>query len=176
VRLIASLSKFGRILLFQRRGFGFPKRMRAVIQRVSSANVAIDGKVKGAISSGLVVLLAVEEADTNEDIEWLSGKIVRLRIFDDEAGVMNRSVQDAAGGVLLVSQFTLFASTKKGNRPSYSRSAPPERAIPLYEAFKARLAQDLGKPIQTGEFGADMAVTLTNDGPVTIIIDSKLKE
>jgi D-tyrosyl-tRNA(Tyr) deacylase len=122
------------------------------------------------------VLLAVEEADTPEDIEWLSGKIVRLRIFDDEQGVMNRSVQEAGGDILLVSQFTLFASTRKGNRPSYSRSAPPEKAIPLYEAFKARLAQDLGKPIQTGEFGADMAVSLVNDGPVTIIIDSKLRE
>ena len=150
--------------------------MRAVIQRVSSANVVISGNVKGAISVGLLVLLAVEEADTTEDIEWLSGKIVRLRIFDDEAGVMNRSVQDAGGEVLLISQFTLFASTKKGNRPSYSRSAPPEKAIPLYESFKTRLAQDVGKPIQTGEFGADMAVTLTNDGPVTIIIDSKLRE
>jgi D-tyrosyl-tRNA(Tyr) deacylase len=150
--------------------------MRAVVQRVSSANVVIEGNVKGAIGAGLLVLLAVEEADTNEDIEWLSGKIVRLRVFDDEAGVMNRSVQDAGGEALVVSQFTLFASTKKGNRPSYSRSAPPDKAIPLYEAFKVRLAQDLGKPIQTGEFGADMAVTLTNDGPVTIIIDSKLRE
>jgi D-tyrosyl-tRNA(Tyr) deacylase len=158
------------------RVFGFLEGMRAVIQRVSSANVVIDGNVKGAISGGLLVLLAVEEADTSEDIEWLSGKIVRLRIFDDEAGVMNRSVQDASGEILLVSQFTLFASTKKGNRPSYSRSAPPEKAIPLYESFKARLAEDFGKPIQTGEFGADMAVTLTNDGPVTIIIDSKLRE
>src|SRR5262249_34414123 len=139
--------------------------MRAVIQRVSSANVVIAGNVKGAISGGLLVLLAVEEADASEDIEWLSGKIVRLRIFDDETGVMNRSAQDAGGDILLVSQFTLFASTKKGNRPSYSRSAPPEKAIPLYESFKARLAHDFGKPIQTGEFGADMAVTLTNDGP-----------
>src|SRR6266704_5618949 len=147
--------------------------MRAVIQRVTEAKVVIGGAVKGTISKGLLVLLAVEEADTTEDIEWLAGKIARLRIFDDENGVMNLSVQDIGGEILLVSQFTLFASTRKGNRPSYSRSAPPDRAIPLYEAFKARLAQDLGKPVQTGEFGADMAVTLTNNGPVTIIIDSK---
>jgi D-tyrosyl-tRNA(Tyr) deacylase len=150
--------------------------MRAVIQRVTSANVVIDGATRAGISGGMLVLLAVEEADTQDDIEWLSGKIVRLRIFDDEAGVMNRSVQEVGAEILLVSQFTLFASTKKGNRPSYSRSAAPDKAIPLYESFKARLAQYLGKAIQTGEFGADMAVTLTNDGPVTIIIDSKLKE
>ena len=156
--------------------FRFSLFMRAVIQRVTSASVSIAGQVRGAIEKGLVVLLAVEEADTAEDIEWLSGKTVRLRIFDDDQGVMNRSVQEAGGDVLLISQFTLFASTRKGNRPSYSRSAPPEKAIPLYESFKARLAQDLGKPLQTGEFGADMAVGLTNDGPVTIIIDSKLRE
>ena len=150
--------------------------MRAVIQRVSEAKVSIAGAVKGAIQHGLAVLLAVEEADTAEDIEWLSGKIVRLRVFDDENGVMNRSVQEAQGGILLVSQFTLFASTKKGNRPSYSRSARPEIAVPLYQQFAARLAQDLGKPIETGEFGAEMRVSLTNDGPVTIIIDSKARE
>jgi D-tyrosyl-tRNA(Tyr) deacylase len=150
--------------------------MRAVIQRVSEAKVSIAGVVKGAIQHGLTVLLAVEAADTAEDIEWLSGKIVRLRVFDDENGVMNRSVQEAQGGILLVSQFTLFASTKKGNRPSYSRSAPPEIAVPLYQQFIARLAQDLGKPIETGEFGAEMLVSLTNDGPVTIIIDSKARE
>ena len=150
--------------------------MRAVIQRVAEARVSIDGVVKGAIQNGLAVLLAVEEADTVEDIEWLSGKVVRLRIFNDEHGVMNRSVQEAQGGILLVSQFTLFASTKKGNRPSYSRSARPEIAVPLYEQFAARLAQDLGKPIRTGEFGAHMLVSLTNDGPVTIIIDSKMRE
>jgi len=138
--------------------------------------VSIAGQVRSSIGTGLLVLLAVDEADTPEDIEWLSGKIVRLRIFDDEQGVMNRSVQEAGGDILLVSQFTLFASTRKGNRPSYSRSAPPQKAVPLYEAFKARLAQDLGNPIQTGEFGADMAVSLVNDGPVTIIIDSKLRE
>jgi len=150
--------------------------MRAVIQRVSDAKVSIAGIVRGAIQHGLAVLLAVEEADTVEDIEWLSGKIVRLRVFDDETGVMNRSVQEAQGGILLVSQFTLFASTKKGNRPSYSRSARPEIAVPLYQQFTARLAQDLGKPIATGEFGAEMRVSLINDGPVTIIIDSKARE
>jgi D-tyrosyl-tRNA(Tyr) deacylase len=150
--------------------------MRAVIQRVTQATVTIDGVVKGAIRHGLAVLLAFEEADTAEDIEWLSGKIVRLRVFNDENGVMNRSVQDAQGGILLVSQFTLFASTRKGNRPSYSRSAPPEIAVPLYGQFMARLAQDLGRPIQAGVFGADMKVGLINDGPVTIIIDSKTRE
>ncbi|MDB6110183.1 MAG: D-tyrosyl-tRNA(Tyr) deacylase [Pedosphaera sp.] len=150
--------------------------MRAVVQRVSEASVAIGGVVKGAIGKGLLVLLAVEAADAGEDIEWLSGKLVRLRIFDDENGVMNRSVQEAQGDILLISQFTLFASTKKGNRPSYSRSAGPDIAIPLYEQFSQRLVVDLGKPIQRGEFGADMKVSLTNDGPVTIIIDSRSRE
>ena len=150
--------------------------MRAVIQRVTEAKVTIGGTVKGAIQQGLVLLLAIEESDTAEDIEWLSGKIARLRIFDDEQGVMNRSVQDVQGGILLVSQFTLFASTRKGNRPSYSRSARPEIAVPLYQQFIERLTQDLGRPIQTGEFGAEMLVSLTNDGPVTIIIDSKTRE
>jgi D-tyrosyl-tRNA(Tyr) deacylase len=150
--------------------------MRAVIQRVSEASVTINGQVHGAIQTGMAVLLAVEEADSGEDIDWLSGKIVRLRIFNDDSGVMNRSVQEVQGDILLVSQFTLFASTKKGNRPSYSRSARPEIAIPLYEAFKRRLSEDLGKPIQTGTFGADMKVALVNDGPVTIIIDSKNRE
>ena len=150
--------------------------MRAVIQRVTEAEVTIGGVIKGAIQQGVAVLLAVEEADTAEDIEWLSGKIVRLRIFDDEQGVMNRSVQDVQGDILLVSQFTLFASTKKGNRPSYSRSARPEIAVPLYEQFIARLTLDLGRPIHTGEFGADMLLSLSNDGPVTIIIDSKNRE
>ncbi len=150
--------------------------MRAVIQRVSSANVTINGRVRGAVTRGLVVLLAVEDADSAEDIEWLSGKIVRLRIFDDEQGVMNRSAQEIGGEILLVSQFTLFASTRKGNRPSYIRSSKPEIAVPLYEQFLARLTQDFGKPIQTGEFGAQMLVTLANDGPVTIIIDSKVRE
>ena len=150
--------------------------MRAVIQRVSEASVTIGGSVKGAIEKGVLVLLAVEEADGEEDLEWLSGKIVRLRIFDDENGVMNRSVQEAQGEVLVVSQFTLFASTRKGNRPSYSRSAAPALAGPLYERFIERIARDLGKPVQTGEFGAQMLVRLINDGPVTIIIDSKMRE
>ncbi len=150
--------------------------MRAVIQRVSRASVAIQNAVKGRIEKGLLVLLAVEETDGREDIEWLSGKIVRLRIFPDENGVMNRSVLDIGGDILLISQFTLFASTRKGNRPSYSRSAGPPTAIPLYQAFIQQLSADLGKPVQTGEFGADMQVDLTNDGPVTLIIDSKIRE
>ena len=150
--------------------------MRAVIQRVSEAKVTIGGATRGAIQKGWFILLVVEEADSAEDIEWLSGKIVRLRIFDDDAGVMNLSVQDTQGGILLVSQFTLFASTRKGNRPSYSRSARPEMAIPLYEKFIQRLQQDFGKPVHTGEFGAQMLVNLINDGPVTIIIDSKARE
>jgi D-tyrosyl-tRNA(Tyr) deacylase len=150
--------------------------MRAVVQRVSGAKVTIAGNVKGAIAHGLLILLAVEPGDTAVDIEWLSGKLVRLRIFDDENGLMNRSVQDVGGDILLVSQFTLYASTKKGNRPSFSRSAPPPVAIPLYEQFIARLQQDFGKPVQTGEFGAHMLVSLVNDGPVTIIVDSKNPE
>ena len=150
--------------------------MRAVIQRVDHASVSIGGQIKGQIARGLLVFVAVEVADTADDIEWLSGKIVRLRIFSDDEGLMNRSVQDIGGDILLISQFTLFASTKKGNRPSYTRSARPEVAIPLYEAFKTRIALDLDKPPQTGEFGADMQVTLLNDGPVTIIIDSKTRE
>jgi D-tyrosyl-tRNA(Tyr) deacylase len=150
--------------------------MRAVIQRVSEAGVAIDGQVKGRIGRGLLVLVAVEEADAGEDVEWLGGKIARLRIFNDADGVMNLSVQEAGGEVLVISQFTLFASTKKGNRPSYIRSARPEIAIPLYEKFKTQLAEVLGKPVQAGEFGADMKVSLTNDGPVTILIDSKARE
>jgi D-tyrosyl-tRNA(Tyr) deacylase len=150
--------------------------MRAVIQRVSQAKVTIQSTVTGRIENGLLVLLAVEDADGPEDLEWLSGKIVRLRIFPDENGVMNRSVSETGGGILLISQFTLFASTKKGNRPSYSRSAPPPIAIPLYQAFVQRLGVELGKPVQTGEFGADMQVELVNDGPVTIIIDSKTRE
>jgi D-tyrosyl-tRNA(Tyr) deacylase len=150
--------------------------VRAVIQRVSQASVTINGAVVGAIQNGLLVLLAIEEADAAEDVEWLSGKIVRLRIFNDEQGLMNCSVQEVAGEILLVSQFTLFASTRKGNRPSFSRSARPEIAIPLYEQFIRRLTEDLGREIQTGEFGADMKVNLTNDGPVTIIIDSKTRE
>ena len=150
--------------------------MRAVIQRVSEASVTVDENVRGSIRLGLLVLFAVEEADTDEDLEWLSGKIVRLRVFNDDAGVMNRSVQEVGGDILLISQFTLFASTKKGNRPSYLRSARPEIARPLCDRFAARLAQDLGRPVQTGEFGAHMIVSLKNDGPVTILMDSKLKE
>ena len=150
--------------------------MRAVVQRVSEASVTINGQIRGAIETGLLLLLAVEEADTPEDIEWLSGKIVRLRIFSDDQGMMNRSVQEAGGDILLISQFTLFASTKKGNRPSYSRAARPEIAVPLYEAFTRKLSEELGKPVQTGEFGADMKVSLVNDGPVTIVIDSRNKE
>ena len=145
--------------------------MRAVIQRVSEAKVTIDNEVTGVIQHGLLVLLAVEEADTVEDIEWLSGKIVRLRVFDDANGVMNLSIQEANGGILLISQFTLFASTRKGNRPSYTRSAKPEIAIPLYERFIARLTADFGKPIQTGRFGADMKVSLVNDGPTTVLLE-----
>ena len=150
--------------------------MRAVIQRVSNASVSIGSQIKGQIARGLLVLIAVEDADTTEDIEWLSGKIVRLRIFPDDKGLMNLSVQDIDGEILLISQFTLFASTKKGNRPSYTRSARPEMAVPIYEAFKSRLALDLDKQVQSGAFGADMQVTLLNDGPVTIIIDSKSRE
>ena len=150
--------------------------MRALIQRVSEASVTINRLTTRSIGSGMVVLLAIEEPDTAEDVEWLSGKIVRLRIFDDGQAAMNRSIQEAEGEILLISQFTLFASTKKGNRPSYSRAASPRIAIPLYEQFIRKLAEDLGRPVQTGEFGADMKVYLINDGPVTIIIDTKLKE
>ena len=150
--------------------------MRAVIQRVSTASVVINGKTVANIQRGLLILLGIEEADSGEDIEWLSGKIVRLRVFDDEAGVMNRSVQEIDGELLVVSQFTLFASTKKGNRPSYIRAARPEIAIPIYKQFLRKLAADFGKPVKTGEFGADMQVNLVNDGPVTILIDSRNRE
>lgn len=150
--------------------------MRVVIQRVTESSVTVDGAETGAIGVGLLVLLAVEPADNQEDIEWLSGKIVRLRIFDDENGVMNRSVQEVGGEILVVSQFTLFASTKKGNRPSYSRSAGPDIAVPFYEKFVTQLSQEFGRPVRTGTFGAHMRVSLTNDGPVTIIIDSKNRE
>ncbi len=150
--------------------------MRAVIQRVTEAKVVINSAVKGSIQRGMLVLLGIEETDTDEDIEWLSGKITRLRIFDDGEGVMNLSVIDLRGEILLISQFTLFASTKKGSRPSYIRAARPETAVPLYEKFIARITADLGKSIQTGEFGADMKVSLINDGPVTILIDSKARE
>jgi D-aminoacyl-tRNA deacylase len=150
--------------------------MKAVIQRVSQASVTIDGQVKSAIGPGLLVLLGIEDVDTQEDIEWLSGKIVNLRIFNDDAGVMNVSIKDTGGDVLLVSQFTLHASTKKGNRPSYIRASKPDIAVPVYESMIARLGVDLGKEIFTGSFGADMKVALVNDGPVTIIIDTRNKE
>lgn len=150
--------------------------MRAVIQRVQQASVTIDFSVRASIGLGLLVFVGIEEADTAEDIEWLSGKIVRLRLFPDQDGVMNRSIQEAWGDILVVSQFTLHASTKKGNRPSYIRAARPETAVPLYEQFVSKLEQQLGKRVPTGEFGADMKVALINDGPVTIWIDSKARE
>lgn len=150
--------------------------MRVVIQRVSSASVEINQQIKSKIDLGLLILLGIEHDDTIEDIEWLCGKIARLRIFGDENDVMNLSVVDVNGEVLLISQFTLHASTKKGNRPSYIKAARPEVAVPLYEQFVVQLEKELNKKVQTGEFGADMKVALTNDGPVTIIIDSKNKE
>ncbi len=150
--------------------------MRAVIQRVSKASVTINGTVYAQIGSGLLVLLGIEDADTDDDVAWLSLKIVNLRVFDDEAGVMNVSVKDTGGEILLVSQFTLHASTKKGNRPSYIKASKPGIAVPLYQKMKSQLSADLGRSVQTGEFGADMKVELLNNGPVTIIIDSKNKE
>lgn len=150
--------------------------MRAVIQRVTKASVTVEGKVTGQINTGLLVLVGIEDADGDEDIQWLSTKIANLRIFNDDDGVMNKSVVDVGGDVLLVSQFTLHASTKKGNRPSYLRAAKPDVAIPLYEKMIAQLEKDLGRKIQTGIFGADMKVELLNDGPVTIVIDTKAKE
>lgn len=150
--------------------------MRLVIQRVSQAAVEIDGKVHGAIGSGLMILASIEESDGREDIEWLAKKCANLRIFDDENGVMNRSLLETGGDILLISQFTLHAMTAKGNRPSYIRAAKPQTAIPVYNEFIAALEGWLNKKIATGIFGADMKVTLTNDGPVTIIIDSKRRE
>jgi D-tyrosyl-tRNA(Tyr) deacylase len=150
--------------------------MKAVIQRVSRASVEIEGEIKGAIGNGLLVLLGIEDADNQDDGEWLSNKIVNLRIFNDENGVMNRSVLEVDGNILLVSQFTLHASTKKGNRPSYIRASKPEVAIPIYEKMITQLEAGLGKKIQTGSFGADMKVELLNHGPVTIIIDTKNRE
>jgi D-tyrosyl-tRNA(Tyr) deacylase len=150
--------------------------MRIVIQRVKKAAVEINGSIKSAISNGLLVLIGIEEADTKTDAEWLCAKLVNLRIFDDEHGVMNRSVIDISGEILVVSQFTLHASTRKGNRPSYILAARPEQAIPLYEYFCNILEENTGKTVQTGVFGADMQVSLINNGPVTIIIDSKNKE
>jgi len=150
--------------------------MRVVIQRVSEASVEIEGVIAGRISQGLMLLLGIEEADTFDGIEWLCGKIVKLRIFDDSHGKMNLSISDTLGDILLISQFTLHASTKKGNRPSYIKAAKPEVAIPLYEEFKRELEKQLGRKVQQGEFGAMMKVSLINDGPVTIIIDTKNKE
>lgn len=150
--------------------------MRAVIQRVTEASVTIDGTINGSIAGGLLVLLGIEEEDTEEDIRWLSGKIVNLRIFADSAGVMNLSVKETEGDILLISQFTLYAGTKKGNRPSYIKAARPGIAIPLYQKMIVQLESYLGKGVQTGVFGADMKVRLLNDGPVTILIDSKEKE
>jgi len=150
--------------------------MRIVIQRVSESSVKINGSIKAAINNGLLIFLGIEEADSEEDIEWLCGKISRLRIFNDDSDVMNLSLAETGGDVLLISQFTLHASTKKGNRPSYIRAAKPEIAIPLYEKFILQLEKTTGKKIFTGEFGADMKVALINNGPVTIIIDSKNRE
>ncbi len=150
--------------------------MRVVIQRVREASVKIDNNVRSEIGPGLLVLLGIEEADGREDIEWLVKKIVNLRVFDDENGVMNLSVKDTDGDILLISQFTLLASTRKGNRPSYIRAAGPSIAIPLYEQFISEFSLQLGKAVGTGEFGADMKVSLINDGPVTICMDTKNKE
>lgn len=150
--------------------------MRVLIQRVSEASVSIGGSVKASIGRGLLVLVGIEEADGAEDIAWLAPKIVQLRIFNDAAGVMNLSVKEIGGGILAISQFTLHASTRKGNRPSYIRAARPERAMPLYEQFQGALAEQLGSPVASGVFGADMQVALVNDGPVTIAIDSRQRE
>lgn len=150
--------------------------MRAVIQRAARASVSINSKIKSEISAGLLVLLGIEEADDESDLEWLCSKIVNLRIFDDSEGIMNLSVLETGGNILVISQFTLHAKTKKGNRPSYIRAAHPDIAIPLYEKFVTRLSGLLGKAVFTGEFGAMMQVELVNDGPVTIIIDTKEKE
>jgi D-aminoacyl-tRNA deacylase len=150
--------------------------MRAVIQRVTEASVRIAGEIKGKIGDGLLILVGIDENDTKEDIEWLSGKITRLRIFNNSNGVMNLSVRDINGEILVISQFTLHASTVKGNRPSYIRAARPEVAIPLYNMFIRQMGEDIEKPVKTGEFGAMMEVSLVNDGPVTIIIDTKRRE
>jgi len=150
--------------------------MRIVIQRASEASVTVDGSITGAIKTGLLVFLGIEDADTDEDVSWLSNKIVNLRIFNDNDGVMNLNVTEVGGDILLVSQFTLHANTKKGNRPSYSKASKPDIAIPMYEKMIRELESDMCKKIQTGIFGADMKVRLQNDGPVTIVIDSKNRE
>jgi D-aminoacyl-tRNA deacylase len=150
--------------------------MRAVVQRVKRASVLIGGSIHSIIGEGLLVLLGIEDTDGPDDIQWLSNKLVNLRIFNDQAGIMNCSLSETDGDLLLVSQFTLFASTKKGNRPSYIRASKPETAIPIYEVMVSQLEKDLGKEIKTGVFGADMQVDLLNDGPVTILIDTKQKD
>lgn len=150
--------------------------MRAIIQRVTQASVEISGDIVAKIAHGFVVLLGIETDDTPEDVLWVSAKISKMRIFSDENGLMNKSIQDVNGNAIVVSQFTLFASTKKGNRPGFTRSAKPEIAIPIYESFIKQLKSDIGKKLQTGTFGADMKIALVNDGPVTITIDSKNKE
>ncbi|ATP57873.1 D-tyrosyl-tRNA(Tyr) deacylase [Pedobacter ginsengisoli] len=150
--------------------------MRAIIQRVTEASCKVDGEVTGAITNGFLVLLGIEDADTGEDLDWLSQKIVNMRVFGDENGLMNKGLMDIDGNILLISQFTLFASTKKGNRPGFTRAARPDKAIPLYESMIKQLSSLLNKEIQTGIFGADMKISLVNDGPVTISIDTKNKE
>jgi D-tyrosyl-tRNA(Tyr) deacylase len=147
--------------------------MRAVLQRVSQASCMVDGKITGEISTGLLVLLGIEDADTDEDLQWLASKIVNIRIFSDENGLMNKSLAEADGNILLISQFTLFAHTKKGNRPSFIRAAKPDKAIPMYDQMVKILEMITGRKIETGIFGADMKISLVNDGPVTIIIDTK---
>lgn len=150
--------------------------MRVVIQRVTRASVEIEGKMKGEIGLGLLVLAGFSPGDADEDLRWMAGKVAQLRIFSDDEGKMNLSVQDVQGDVLVISQFTLYASTKKGNRPSYASAAPPAVAVPLYEQFVGLLEATTGRQVQTGEFGADMKVSLLNDGPVTVVIDSKARE
>lgn len=150
--------------------------MRAIIQRVTEATCKVDGKITGAINDGFLVLLGIEDADAQEDLEWLAQKIVNMRVFSDADGLMNKALADIDGNILLISQFTLFASTKKGNRPGFARAARPDKAVPLYETMIKQLSSGLNKEIQTGIFGADMKISLVNDGPVTIIIDTKNKE
>lgn len=150
--------------------------MRAVIQRITEASCTVDGQITGAITNGFLVLLGIEDADTQEDLEWLAQKIANMRVFSDENGLMNKSLADIDGNILLISQFTLFASTKKGNRPGFTRAARPDKAIPLYEEMKKQLGSLIGKEVQCGIFGADMKISLLNDGPVTIIVDTKNRE
>lgn len=173
------MSLFSAKLIFSKfaeRNHSQNRAMRAVIQRVKEASVEIEGQIRGKIVAGLLIFLGIEDADNHEDIEWLCGKIARLRIFDDENGVMNLPLTEIYGNILLISQFTLHASTKKGNRPSYIKAAKPEIAVPLYEKFIQQIETEIGKPIETGEFGAYMKVSLLNDGPVTILMDTKNRE